>query len=133
MRAPLTILAVREGVIVFVGSEIGAERFVGPDTIVVELAGRTVLPAFQDVHIHPVTSGTVVVSRCDLAQSSTEEEYGIEDRTGSIEPGKLADLIVLDQNPFEIEPTLLSEVEVVLTLMEGVAVHGGFGMLNASR
>jgi len=47
-----------------------------------------------------------------------------EDRTGSIEKGKLADLIVLDRNLFEIEPTQISEARVVLTLFEGKPVYG---------
>lgn len=47
-----------------------------------------------------------------------------EDDTGSIEVGKLADLIVLDQNLFEIEPADISETEVLLTLFGGEVVHG---------
>jgi len=49
---------------------------------------------------------------------------GLEDRTGSIEVGKLADLIVVDRNPFEVDPSDLSELEVELTLLEGQPVHG---------
>jgi len=47
-----------------------------------------------------------------------------EDTTGSIEAGKLADLIVLDQNLFEIEPQDIFGTEVVLTLFGGKPVHG---------
>ncbi len=47
-----------------------------------------------------------------------------EDRTGSIEVGKLADLVVLDRNLFELEPAALSEVKVLLTLLGGRPVHG---------
>ncbi|MEZ5500527.1 MAG: amidohydrolase [Steroidobacteraceae bacterium] len=39
--------------------------------------------------------------------------------TGSIETGKAADLVVLDQNLFEIEPDRISETRVVMTLMDG--------------
>ncbi len=49
---------------------------------------------------------------------------GLEDRTGSLEVGKLADLIVVDRNPFEVAPTELSELKVQLTLLEGEPVHG---------
>ncbi|MGI9262304.1 MAG: amidohydrolase family protein, partial [Woeseiaceae bacterium] len=48
---------------------------------------------------------------------------GQEDRTGSIEKGKLADLIVLDRNLFEIEPSEISDAEVVLTLFAGEPVY----------
>lgn len=44
--------------------------------------------------------------------------------TGSIEVGKRADLIVVDQNLFEIEPEKISDTKVLLTLLNGRAVHG---------
>ena len=47
-----------------------------------------------------------------------------EDMTGSIEVGKLADLIVIDRNLFEIEPEDISEAKVLLTLFGGEAVYG---------
>jgi hypothetical protein len=46
-----------------------------------------------------------------------------EDRTGSIEPGKLADLIVIDRNLFETPTESISEARVLLTLLEGEVVH----------
>ncbi len=49
---------------------------------------------------------------------------GLETETGSVEVGKAADLIVLDRNLFEIEPSALSETRVLLTLLGGEAVHG---------
>jgi predicted amidohydrolase YtcJ len=52
-----------------------------------------------------------------------------EDETGSIEVGKLADLVVLDQNLFEIEPQRISDTEVVLTLFGGKPVFGDPGEL----
>jgi hypothetical protein len=47
-----------------------------------------------------------------------------DDTTGSIEAGKLADLIVLDRNLFGIPPAQISEAKVVLTLLGGQPVHG---------
>lgn len=49
---------------------------------------------------------------------------GIEDVSGSIEVGKLADLIVLDHNLFDIPAREISETKVLLTLFGGEAVHG---------
>ncbi len=54
-----------------------------------------------------------------------------EQDTGSIEVGKYADLIVVDQNLFEIEPREVSETKVLLTLLEGKAVHGNLSDLRA--
>ena len=48
----------------------------------------------------------------------------LDDRTGSIEVGKLADVIVLDNNLFEIEPAQISDTRVVLTLLDGEPVYG---------
>ena len=42
-----------------------------------------------------------------------------EDVTGSIEVGKYADLVVLDQNLFEIPVHEISDTQVLLTLLEG--------------
>ncbi|MFG6176887.1 amidohydrolase [Halomonas sp. THAF12] len=56
-------LAVRDGVIVYVGDEAGVEAYVGPDTRVIDLDGRMVMPGLQDAHIHGITAGR---AQCDL-------------------------------------------------------------------
>ena len=43
--------------------------------------------------------------------------------TGSIEVGKLADLVVLDRDLFSIPVTEIGDAEVVLTLLEGETVY----------
>ena len=57
-RSWATSVAVRSGRIVYVGIEPPAAELIGPATEVVELAGRMLLPGFQDAHVHPVSSGT---------------------------------------------------------------------------
>ena len=47
-----------------------------------------------------------------------------EQATGSIEVGKLADLIVLDKNLFAIDAAEISDAKVLVTLFEGKAVYG---------
>ena len=49
----------------------------------------------------------------------------LEDEVGSLEIGKKADLIVLDQNLFDIPAEKIAEVEVLLTMIEGVIVYQG--------
>lgn len=46
----------------------------------------------------------------------------MENATGSVEVGKFADLVVLDRNLFEIEPTAISSARVMLTFLEGKEV-----------
>ena len=48
---------------------------------------------------------------------------GKADRFGSITPGKYADLVVLSDNLFEIEPAAIAEVGVWLTVFDGRVVY----------
>jgi len=43
----------------------------------------------------------------------------MEDKLGSLEVGKYADLVVLDTNLFDIDPTDISDVKVLKTMMDG--------------
>jgi len=47
--------AVRDGRFVFVGSNAGAQAWIGADTRVIPLDGRLVLPGFIDAHVHPLS------------------------------------------------------------------------------
>ncbi|MDE2861612.1 MAG: amidohydrolase family protein [Chloroflexota bacterium] len=47
----------------------------------------------------------------------------MEERTGSLKPGKLADLIVLSDDPLEIDPESLLSVEVLVTMVGGQVEH----------
>jgi predicted amidohydrolase YtcJ len=57
-------LALRDGRLVYVGTNKGAEKFVGANTKVERLGGKLVLPGLIDAHIHP--TGIVKVDSCDL-------------------------------------------------------------------
>jgi predicted amidohydrolase YtcJ len=60
--------------------------------------------------IHAYTMGAAIAGRREVAE-------------GSIVAGKLADLIVLSQNVFEIAPNLTGKTEVVLTMVGGKVVY----------
>jgi predicted amidohydrolase YtcJ len=47
----------------------------------------------------------------------------MENETGSIEPGKLADLVVLDQNILAINPLDIDKTKVVMTILGGEVVY----------
>jgi predicted amidohydrolase YtcJ len=40
-----------------------------------------------------------------------------------LEPGKLADFIVLSENPFELEPERISAIRIDLTVIGGKIVY----------
>lgn len=46
----------------------------------------------------------------------------MENRLGMVKEGFLADLAVLDQNPFEVDPLDLKDVRVILTIVDGKVV-----------
>jgi predicted amidohydrolase YtcJ len=46
-----------------------------------------------------------------------------EDRLGSIEPGKLADLIVIDRDIFSLPPEELLETKILMTIVDGKTVY----------
>jgi predicted amidohydrolase YtcJ len=50
--------------------------------------------------------------------------FRMEDKLGSIEVGKMADLLVLDENPFEIDRRSIHRIKPAVVMMEGQAIHG---------
>jgi predicted amidohydrolase YtcJ len=58
-------LAVRAGRIASVGSDRELLALAGPTTRVVDLEGRSLLPGFQDAHVHPPIGGWAILT-CDL-------------------------------------------------------------------
>ena len=47
-----------------------------------------------------------------------------EDVAGTLEPGKVADVAVLDQDLFTIAPSAIGDTSVALTIAGGQVVHG---------
>ena len=73
VRSRATAVAVVDDRIAAVGhAEVNG--LVGPDTEVVDLSGRLLVPGFQDSHVHPVAGG-VELGACDLSGAITLEEY----------------------------------------------------------
>ncbi len=62
-----------------------------------------------------------------LAAYTTGAAYsaGLEDRQGKLLPGYYADLVVLDADPYTVEPTQLHALGVVGTMVDGVWRYGG--------
>ena len=68
-----TAVAYREGEIVYVGDDAGAERFRGDETEAVDLAGRMVLPGFIDTHSHPFMASGMNYALTLNTELTTEE------------------------------------------------------------
>jgi predicted amidohydrolase YtcJ len=68
--------------------------------------------------------------RLDLAQAVHANTMGaayqlrMEDSVGSIEAGKLADLVVLEQNIFDADPHTIAGTKIEMTMMNGRITHG---------
>lgn len=71
--APATSVAVQDGRIAAVGDD-GLRDLAGPGTRTIDLAGRLLIPGFQDAHAHPVF-GALELTTCNLGGLSTVEEY----------------------------------------------------------
>ena len=67
-------VAIRNGKIIFVGSDDAVRAHIGQDTALHDLRGRLMLPGFQDAHIHPIYSGLETLA-CDLSQTESIEGY----------------------------------------------------------
>lgn len=50
-------------------------------------------------------------------------EYGEDDQKGSLEAGKLADLVVLSANPLKVDPMTIKDIRVLATFKEGKEVY----------
>lgn len=50
-------------------------------------------------------------------------QYFEEDKKGSIKENKLADLIILDQNPLKVDPMKIRDIKVLETIKEGKTIY----------
>ena len=67
-------VAVVDGKIAYVGNNAGVEAYVGPETEVVDLGGKMLMPSFFEGHAHYTSAPSTVVG-IDLAGMDKEEEY----------------------------------------------------------
>ena len=68
-------LAVWQGRILALGTSDSIRQLIGPETRVVDLHGRRVLPGFHDCHVH-LLSGGLQLRRVDLKDAADEAEFG---------------------------------------------------------
>jgi predicted amidohydrolase YtcJ len=51
------------------------------------------------------------------------EQYDEGHRRGSLEPGKIADFVILDRNPLKADPMAIKDINVVETIKDGVTIY----------
>ena len=51
------------------------------------------------------------------------EQYGEQASKGTLEAGKLADLVILGKNPLKVDPMSIKDVKVVETIKEGATIY----------
>ena len=62
---PATCVAVRDDLIIYVGTDAGAADLIGPTSEVINLKGRSLMPGIQDGHMHPLSAGQSL-TQCSL-------------------------------------------------------------------
>jgi predicted amidohydrolase YtcJ len=47
----------------------------------------------------------------------------MEEKIGSLEPGKYADIAVWNGNPLEVDPERIKDLKIEMTLVQGITRH----------
>jgi predicted amidohydrolase YtcJ len=130
----------------------GTVRLWGAERAAVSMSARTFLRAglpFTFSHDAPVSPTPSVLALVDAGvnrRSSSGAVIGPDERVppyaalravtataayqikeektkGTLEPGKLADLVILDRDPLEVDPATIKEIVVLETIKEGRTVY----------
>lgn len=77
------------------------------------------LTKLQTVLTRPVEAAPDLATAIEMMTINPARLLKHADRTGSIEPGKLADLVIVDRDLFELAPAKIGSARVVATLFQG--------------
>jgi predicted amidohydrolase YtcJ len=98
----------------------GADVTIGSDWIVTDTPN--LFPALQGM-LDRGPESVSLENAIEMMTIAGTRAVGMGARTGSIEPGKMADFIVLDRNLFEIPISQVGEARVLRTVFEGQTVY----------
>ncbi len=144
-RSTAAALAVRQGKIVFVGSDADAKPFAGPGTKRENLGGHLVLPGLVDAHIHPLDIADLDVCDLDSHPMSLRELSAFVATCLAKHPTAPGGRLVVHQwsytagnQPDPQHPTLRAALDAVSTkvqiqLLGNDAHHGAFNSLALSQ
>ncbi len=72
-------LAIKDGKIIFVGNNNDVQKYIGENTIIKDLKGKTVIPSLMDSHTHPgmvgSSAGNKELAKYQLPRTSKEDMY----------------------------------------------------------
>jgi hypothetical protein len=109
-----------------------------PGLLVAGGSDSTVTPLGPLIGVHAAVNHSLPRERVSVQEAlklytinAARIAFQEEDR-GSLEVGKLGDLVVLGADPFEIEPERLLEIPVEMTVIGGEVVYGGEGFQEGS-
>ena len=82
--------SIRDGKFQLVGTDSSVMQGAGPDTTIVDLGGKTVLPGFNDSHSHMTTMGINLPTMIDLTEitSIADIKQAVADRVAVTEKGE---------------------------------------------
>ena len=71
-----------------------------------------------------VAAGAVTVEQA-LRMMTVSAAYALamDEHIGSLEPGKVADLVILSESPLTVDPDAIIEIEVLMTMVGGTVEH----------
>lgn len=97
--------------LLFVGSNDAVKQYQGPDTVITDFAGRTVIPGIMDNHIHIMIAGANI-ERLDCVGKSREEILSMVEKDAKTKkPGEWVMGFGWDQSPW-IDTTLPTRQEL---------------------
>ncbi len=69
------------------------------------------------------SSASVLLEALKAVTINAAYQYFEEDRKGTLEAGKLADLVILSEDPLQADPMKLRDIQVMNTIKEGRTIY----------
>lgn len=82
--------------------------------------------ARENLHTKTRIATGQCLSREDALRAATIEGAWLtfeEKQKGSLEVGKLADLVILDKNPLTVDQKMIKDIKVIETIKEGKSIY----------
>jgi predicted amidohydrolase YtcJ len=112
-----------DGVLLVLGSDFPGDPRINP---FIHIEGSVTRHYYEFPLSSKIKNPTNRISVKEAVESYTingAKMLHMENRIGSLEVGKLADLIVVDQNIMEIDPNQIHQTRVLMTMMDGKVWH----------